>query len=54
MRRFVIGAIVGGLLMHFYLTQYGDWRNWADGSLNSVGSKYRGDSTHRMADQALR
>ena len=54
MKRFVIGAIVGGFLMHFYLNQYGDWRNWASGSMNSVGSKYRGDQTHRMADQALR
>jgi hypothetical protein len=53
MRRFVIGTVVGGFLMYFYLTQYADWRNWASGSLNDVGSKYRGDSTHRMADQAL-
>jgi hypothetical protein len=53
MRRFVIGAVVGGYLMYFYLTQYGGVRNWASGSLGNVGSQYRGDRTHRMADQAL-
>jgi hypothetical protein len=53
MRRFVIGAVFGGFLMYFYLYQYADWRNWASGNLNNVGSKYRGDATHRAADQAL-
>jgi hypothetical protein len=53
MRRFVIGAFVGGFLMYFYLSQYGDWRNWATGRQNDVGSKYRGDATRRQADQAL-
>jgi hypothetical protein len=53
MRRFVIGAFVGGFLMYFYMTQYLDWRNWASGSLNDVGSKYRGEQTKRMADQVL-
>jgi len=54
MRRFVIGAIVGAGLMYFYLYQYADWRGWASGSLNKVGSDYRGDAVHRQADQALR
>jgi hypothetical protein len=54
MRRFVIGAIVGAGLMYFYLYQYADWRSWASGGLNKVGSEYRGDSVHRQADQALR
>jgi hypothetical protein len=53
MRRFVIGAFVGGCLMYFYLTQYPTWRNWASGGLNDVGAQYRGDKMHRMADQAL-
>jgi len=53
MKRFVIGAVVGGFLMYFYLTQYGDWRNWASGSLNDVGSKYSDHQTRRMAEQAL-
>ena len=54
MRRFVIGALVGAGLMYFYLYQFGDWHNWADGKLNTVGSQYRGDAVHRQADQALR
>lgn len=54
MKRFVIGAVVGGFLMYFYLTQYGDWRNWASGSLNDVGGMYRGDAHKRQADQAVR
>ncbi len=53
MKRFLIGAVVGGLLMHFYLTQYGDWRNWASGSLNDVGSKYSDKATRRLANDAL-
>lgn len=54
MRRFVIGAILGGGLMYFYLYSYADWANWAAGNMNSTASKYRGDSVHRQADQALR
>ncbi len=53
MRRFVIGAIVGAGLMYFYLYEYPQWRAWASGSLNTVGSQYRGDGVHRKADQAL-
>jgi len=53
MKRFIIGAVVGGLLMHFYIYQYYDWKNWASGNINDVGSKYRGDKTRNMADQAL-
>lgn len=53
MRRFVIGAIVGGGLMYFYLYNYAGWEQWANGSLDSTASKYRGDAVHRQADQAL-
>ena len=53
MRRFFIGALVGAGLMYFYLYQYADWRSWAGGRFNSVGSKYRGDATHQQADQVL-
>ena len=53
MKRFIIGAIVGFFLMNFYLTQYGDWRNWASGSLNDVGSKYSDGKSRHLADQAL-
>jgi len=54
MRRFVIGAMVGAGLMYFYLYQYADWRGWASGRFNKLGSEYRGDATHRQAHQALR
>lgn len=54
MRRFFVGAIVGGSLMYFYLYNYADWQNWASGNMNSTASKYRGDAVRRQADQALR
>jgi hypothetical protein len=54
MRRFVIGAIVGGGMMYFYLYNYSDWQNWASGNINTTAAKYRGDAVHRQADQALR
>jgi hypothetical protein len=53
MRRFVIGALVGAGLMYFYINEYGDWRNWAETRFDTVGSEYRGDKTHRQADEAL-
>ena len=54
MKRFVIGALVGGFMMWWYLNNYGEWRMWASGSLNDVGGKYRGDQHRRQADQVLR
>ena len=54
MRRWVIGALVGAGLMYFYLNEYGTWQNWAESRLDTVGSQYRGDKTHRQADEALR
>ena len=53
MRRFVIGALVGAGLMYFYLYEYAGWEGWASGRLNSIGSKYSGDSRKRQADEAL-
>jgi hypothetical protein len=54
MRRFFIGALVGAGLMYFYLYRYAGWRNWTEGRFDKVGSQYRGDTTHRLADQALK
>ena len=54
MRRFVIGLVVGGGLMYWYLNSAGDWRNWAESKFGTVGSQYRGDAVHRKADDALR
>jgi hypothetical protein len=53
MRRFFIGALVGAGLMYFYLYEYGAWEGWAENRFDTVGSQYRGDKTHRQADQAL-
>jgi hypothetical protein len=53
MRRFFIGALVGAGLMYFYLNEYGTWQGWAENRFDTVGSQYRGDKTHRQADQAL-
>jgi len=53
MRRFVIGTIVGAGLMYFYLFEYGAWKDWASGRVNTVGSQYRGDSHRNKAEQAL-
>ena len=53
MRRFFIGALVGAGLMYFYLNEYGSWEGWAESRFDTVGSEYRGDKTHRQADQAL-
>jgi hypothetical protein len=53
MRRFVIGAVVGAALMYFYMYEFPEWRSRAESGLGRVGSQYRGDGTHRQADQAL-
>ncbi|MET0152747.1 MAG: hypothetical protein ABW298_09095 [Candidatus Binatia bacterium] len=53
MRRFFIGALVGAGLMYFYLYRYTGWRSWTEGRFDTVGSQYRGDSTHRLAEQVL-
>ncbi len=54
MRRFLIGMVMGALLMHIYL-QYGmgwyvSFRNW----ITSAASDYRGDKDHQRAKEVLR
>jgi hypothetical protein len=54
MRRFLVGALVGGALMYAFLHSAGDWRNWASSRFDTVGSQYRGDEVQRKAKDALR
>ena len=54
MRRFIMGAIIGAALVHFYIQRGVSLLESGEQRIDTVGSQYRGDTHRRMADDALR
>jgi hypothetical protein len=54
MRQFLIGSVIGALLMYAAIHLVPEWKASSENWMEKAASGYRGDSEHQRAREALR